>query len=97
MSDLQLTFSNGRIFGRGIDMVGDFEMHGELVGDKIYLHKQYTGKHAIEYHGMSIGEGAYKGTWSCYGYPGGNWFIAVVRFSEAANDLTSEVKEIDGT
>ena len=96
MDDLRLTFSDGAIFGSGTDMIGDFQMRGELKDDKIYLHKQYIGQHAIEYHGASIGEGAYSGIWSCDGIPGGNWFIAFVRSSESANASTSNVQEIGG-
>ncbi|PNY36337.1 hypothetical protein C2E31_13475 [Rhodopirellula baltica] len=89
MSDFQLSFTNGRIFGSGTDMVGDFEMEGVLEEGKIYLRKQYIGKHEIEYHGISVGEGGYTGIWSGLGYPGGKWFIGVIRSASA-----SDVQEI---
>jgi hypothetical protein len=97
MSNLQLTFSDGTIFGGGTDMVGDFEMKGELRDDEIYLHKQYIGQHAIEYHGVSIGEGAYSGIWICHGIPGGKWFIAFVRSSESGTASIDKVQEIGGS
>ena len=95
MWDLQLTFTNGRIFGSGTDVVGPFEMNGELQEVKIYLLKQYIGRHAIEYHGLSIGEGAYSGTWSYHGYSGGKWFIAVIRHTGTTEDSSGTVQEID--
>lgn len=73
-------------------MVGNFEMDGALEEDRIYMRKQYIGKHVIEYHGLSVGEGAYTGTWTCFGLPGGKWFIGIVRAA-----ASSDVQEIGQT
>ncbi len=94
MKDLQISFSNGRIFGQGTDIVGDFELDGSIDQEMIYLCKQYIGQHRIDYHGTSIGEGAYTGKWSCYGIPGGNWFIGIIRSADTTEALTHDVQEI---
>lgn len=79
MHELQLAFEDGRVAGSGTDIVGDFELRGEIYEDKIYLRKQYIGQHTIDYPGVSMGEGGYGGQWSCHGFSGGNWFIRVLR------------------
>ncbi|MEM6473777.1 MAG: hypothetical protein AAF802_29735 [Planctomycetota bacterium] len=94
MTDLELSFSQGRIFGRGTDIVGDFDMDGELTNEWIFIRKQYVGQHSIDYHGQSVGEGAYGGTWSCYGTPGGKWFIGIVRAEEISDESTSQISEL---
>lgn len=79
MNDLELAFEDGRVVGIGHDIVGEFELRGEIKEDSIYLRKQYIGKHVIDYHGTSMGEGGYGGQWSCNGIPGGRWFMRVLR------------------
>ncbi len=76
------------------DIVGDFELDGSIDQEMIYLCKQYIGQHRIDYHGTSIGEGAYTGKWSCYGIPGGNWFIGIIRSADTTEALTHDVQEI---
>ena len=94
MTGLELSFSNGRIQGRGTDIVGEFEMEGELTEDKISLRKHYIGKHSIDYRGTSVGEGAYTGTWSSCGFHGGNWFIGIVRSVGASGASMTDVQDI---
>lgn len=91
MHNLQLSFSNGVVGGTGVDMVGEFRFDGYLKGDVIYLRKRYLRQHEIEYHGTSIGEGAYTGRWHCFNYPGGRWLIGVKRLSRGSASLSDEV------
>ena len=79
MQDLRLTFADGQLSGRGTDIIGDFVFRGHLQGERVYLLKQYLGKHQIEYHGTYDGEGVYFGRWGCGGYLGGKWLIRVER------------------
>jgi len=94
MDDLQLSFSNGSLRGTGSDIVGDFQLNGFLKEDRIYLLKRYIGAHRIEYNGESVGEGTYKGFWSCSGLTGGKWFIAVKRSATPSIGYTADVQEI---
>ena len=93
MRDLRLTFSNGNLSASGSDIVGQFEFSGSLFEGEIYLLKQYLGKHRIEYHGVSLGEGLYAGDWSSFGYPGGRWLIRIERTIEDTLDSTTDVHD----
>lgn len=93
MRDLRLFFSNGKISAEGSDMVGSFEMTGSLTQNRIYLFKQYLGKHFIEYHGESIGEGLYTGEWTCYGHVGGKWLIRIERTAANDSDSSADIHE----
>ena len=75
MSDLVIDFSNGALSGSGDDIVGRFVIDGRIEGDQILIHKQYLGKHSIQYHGTTDGEGVYFGDWSAGDYVGGKWSI----------------------
>ena len=92
MSDLVLSFSDGKLSGAGFDMVGEFAFRGTLTDDRIYLFKQYLGKHHIEYHGHSIGEGLYTGDWTCFGHVGGQWLIRIERTADRVHDVISEIQ-----
>ncbi len=94
MSDLQLSFADGKVTGTGLDIVGPFRLDGFLEESRIALLKQYIGKHQIQYYGESIGEGAYSGNWSCYGLVGGRWLIGVGRTADAKADLAVDAREI---
>ena len=95
MNDLRLSFSNGKIVGSGVDIVGEFEMRGQLKEAHIYLNKRYIGQHEIAYHGVSAGEGAYSGHWSIGGYSGGEWFIGIRRAEETDVSTEIEVQQFD--
>jgi hypothetical protein len=94
MNDLQLTFSDGKIFAQGWDMVGEFEFTGTLTQDHIYLFKKYIGKHSIEYHGVSIGEGIYTGDWTCWGAVGGKWLIRIERSTSTGNYNNTDIQDL---
>ena len=66
MDEFQLSFTNGEVRGRGIDIIGPFTFRGEYdtAGGSIGLVKQYVGKHAVIYRGEPDGEGSIFGTWS---------------------------------
>ncbi|MCA9105783.1 MAG: hypothetical protein KDA83_10180 [Planctomycetales bacterium] len=96
MRDLVLSFAEGQIAGTGVDIVGEFELRGELHGDKMYLRKHYIGSHVIEYHGLSVGEGGYTGVWTSHGEAGGNWFIGIVASRGALSDAALEDLKSDG-
>ena len=79
MSDLVMNYESGSLCGSGTDVVGDFELTGKIDSETIYIRKQYVGKHSIDYHGSTHGEGVYFGDWSSYGLVGGKWSICVRR------------------
>jgi hypothetical protein len=94
MSDLTLSFSEGKLSGSGFDIVGKFVFQGRLTDDRIYLFKQYLGQHAIEYFGTSIGEGIYTGDWTCYGEVGGKWLIRIERSVDTSNRGSDEIQDL---
>ena len=94
MENLELQFLDGRIRGQGLDMVGEFTFDGTLTGNEVYLLKQYLGKHQIEYHGTSDGEGTYVGVWSGYGFVGGRWLIRVGSVVGSDQSSTSDIVEL---
>jgi hypothetical protein len=95
MQELKLMFSYGKIFAEGSDIVGRFEFTGFLDQERIYLFKQYLGKHHIEYHGESIGEGLYTGDWTCHGYVGGKWLIRIERVAVSETASTAEIRDLN--
>ena len=93
MHDLILAFADGRIEGSGVDVIGEFTFAGTLSGNQVHLLKQYIGKHRIEYHGTSVGEGAYGGRWGYGGYQGQEWFIRVVGYVDGAKSVEIGIGE----
>ena len=89
MQDFQIAFEAGQFNGQGRDIVGRFEITGELVGPQIELRKQYIGQHLIVYHGTGDGEGIYSGTWTSNGIPGGRWLIRFLSLTDAGLGATS--------
>lgn len=75
MTDLVIEIGDGQLNGDGEDIVGPFSLTGHIQEDALFIHKQYHGQHAIDYHGTSVGEGIYCGDWSWSGYVGGKWSI----------------------
>jgi hypothetical protein len=66
MTAFELHFSDGRVTGRGTDVVGPFTIRGEYetATGKVAWVKQYVGKHRVLYSGTPDGEGSILGTWS---------------------------------
>ena len=62
--DLDLTFSNGRITGDGLDDVGHFLLVGRYdeVERECHWTKTYPGSHDVHYRGFREGKGIW-GTW----------------------------------
>ena len=77
MTSLIIEFEKGQLAGSGEDIVGRFVLNGQIQGTNIGFRKQYVGKHAIDYHGTSDGEGGYFGDWSFDGHVGGKWSIRI--------------------
>jgi hypothetical protein len=66
MTAFELHFADGRVTGRGTDVVGPFTIRGEYetASGKVAWVKQYVGKHRVLYSGTPDGEGSILGTWS---------------------------------
>jgi hypothetical protein len=65
MHDLVLHFADGRVEGRGVDIIGRFTFAGTYdERGNVTLTKQYLGKHAVLYRGTYDGEGTIFGRWS---------------------------------
>jgi len=60
-----LQFAAGQVTGRGVDLIGPFQISGhyEATNGQIRFVKQYLGKHRVEYVGQPDGEGSIGGTW----------------------------------
>ncbi len=88
MNALQLRFNNGRIFGSGVDVVGDFLVEGTVDAGTVAFTKQYVDAHDVQYTGTFDGEGTLQGVWSIFGV-GGRWLIRVIgdRRSDQIVDL----------
>ena len=92
MTNLIIYFANGLLAGSGYDIVGRFVLSGHIQGDRIEIHKQYLGQHAIDYHGVSAGEGVYFGSWSSHGFVGGKWSIRIRSVVECAESSITEIR-----
>jgi hypothetical protein len=66
MTAFELHFADGRVTGRGTDVVGPFTIAGEYetTTGKVAWVKQYVGKHRVLYAGLPDGEGSILGTWT---------------------------------
>lgn len=66
MKEFHLTFRDGAIGGRGVDVVGHFVLSGDFDPNtgRVRMVKQYLGKHQVLYEGGPDGEGSIAGTWS---------------------------------
>ena len=91
MSDLVIEFCDGALSGSGDDIVGRFLIDGRIEGAQITIQKQYIGKHSIQYHGTTDGEGVYFGDWSTGGYIGGEWSI---RFRSQTPSEKSPIRQL---
>jgi hypothetical protein len=80
MTNLIIYFANGLLAGSGYDIVGRFVLSGHI------------GQHAIDYHGVSAGEGVYFGSWSSHGFVGGKWSIRIRSVVECAESAITEIR-----
>ncbi len=71
MTPFTLNFADGRVTGKGRDVIGRFTFSGEYdeTTGAVRMVKQYIGKHRVLYVGQPDGEGSIQGTWSI----GPNW------------------------
>ena len=83
MNGLMIEFTDGLLTGGGEDIVGPFELRGCIQENKILIHKQYLGKHFIDYRGTTDGEGFYSGNWYAGGLIGGKWSIRFLAFADS--------------
>lgn len=70
--EMEITFADGRLTGRGRDYVGEFVMDGvyHLDDGKCSWAKEYIGQHTVNYHGYNEGKGIW-GTWEIVSLTGG--------------------------
>lgn len=65
MHDLVLHFSDGKVKGSGVDVIGPFTFQGEYDGEgNVAMIKRYVGRHNVLYRGRFDGEGTIFGQWS---------------------------------
>ena len=74
MEDLVLSFAEGRVWGSGSDIVGDFELEGTIREGVVNIRKSYVDQHHLAYVGQFDGEGGMQGTWHILGQTG-RWAI----------------------
>lgn len=90
MHDLVVRVAHDRIFGAGVDVVGRFDLTGELERDgTLEITKRYIGRHTVPYRGWHDGEGRLWGHWSLWGWSG-RWLIVVGRDDTTADDDLAE-------
>ena len=89
MFDLEMSFENGEIHGAGRDVIGAFQIGGEILGDgSVHLLKQYEDAHCVHYDGQYDGEGSISGQWRIDGYwERGTFGFRLVRGSETSNEM----------
>jgi hypothetical protein len=65
MRELALHFAEGRVSGKGVDVIGPFTFAGEYDDrGNVVLVKQYVGRHQVLYRGRYDGEGTIHGQWT---------------------------------
>ncbi len=62
--DMQLTWADGKLTGKGSDRVGSYTIDGEYESDtgKCAWTKKYIGRHSVMYRGVNDGHGIW-GVW----------------------------------
>jgi hypothetical protein len=96
MAELRVYFGEGRIVGRGVDVIGVFRLDGTLdENGAVAIIKQYVGQHDVQYLGQYDGEGTLSGEWRIgldrVGLDCGRWAIFVRGF---ADEMADEIAEI---
>ena len=77
MENLRIACEQGCLQGAGTDIVGPFTLTGTIAADGgVFIHKQYIGRHDVEYTGTFDGEGTMWGQWriECWQGP---WMIKI--------------------
>jgi len=91
MTNLQITFEQGRFQGSGTDIVGPFTLSGIISdGGVVTIDKQYVGRHCVQYSGNYDGEGTMAGTWTVEGFHG-PWLIRIRRYE---SENIADIREI---
>jgi hypothetical protein len=73
--DCRIRIINGQISGSGADPVGSFAWSGTVdPSGRVYLVKQYYGKHSVIYNGFKSGQ-TINGTWSIDNGSGGSFSL----------------------
>jgi hypothetical protein len=91
MSDFSLHFTDGKITGRGYDMVGIFVIHGQYQGASIEFTKRYLGSHDVLYSGTYDGEGSIHGTWMIPHFDKGSFSLTPSPRKADPNDPVQEI------
>ncbi len=81
-----------RLTGGGDDIPGPFTRMGHVQNNAIVIRKRYHGQHAIDYHGVSVGEGIYCGDWSYSGDVVGKWSIHMRSLADGVDFGITEIK-----
>src|SRR5436305_6281466 len=77
MENLRISFEQGRLQGSGSDIVGPFTLLGAIAADGVvFIHKQYIGRHHVDYSGALDGEGLMWGQWRIEFFHG-PWMIKI--------------------
>jgi hypothetical protein len=79
MRQFTLTFADGKITGRGHDVVGRFTYAGEYdeTTGRVVMNKTYP-THQVIYVGQPDGEGCIQGTWTIEGCDTGPFLLRPV-------------------
>jgi len=74
--ELDLTFADGRMTGRGRDDVGEFTIRGhyDVTNRECHWTKSYVGAHEVYYRGFREGKGIW-GTWEITVFDHGGFHI----------------------
>jgi hypothetical protein len=91
MNELLLSIEDGRIAGRGVDIVAPFQMTGNVREDgTVEIIKKYEQRHTVLYVGQYDGEGTLYGDWDISGYQG-KWSIKLLRPASGISDSIEEI------
>jgi hypothetical protein len=91
MRELALNFSDGRVEGSGLDIIGPFTFDGTYDSDgTINVVKRYP-HHTVKYQGRYDGEGTIYGEWSIGSYARGKFALSADR---SAKPEETEILEI---
>ena len=91
--DLFLNFSGGRVFGDGLDEVGQFSISGGFDDDgQCRWTKTYPRSHDVFYTGFREGKGIW-GTWEIANYGRGGFHIWPVGSDGVGEEVTESTEQ----